>query len=298
MDQAIDSMNMMVCHEPSYKCRDYLDRRKQRCEPDSHSTVLPSSDDCIDVICREKMCEWSYRVCEHFSTSREIVAIAFSYLDRFVDRCSCDRTAFKLAAMTTLYMATKIFNSKQIAICSLVELSRGEFEMRHIAEMEKIILETLAWRVNPPTSQAYISELVTLLSLKDEATEQYIYNCAMFFAELSVYDYSFVVEDRLLIGLAALLNAIDSSEPDVAVQKSKEIMMTKLKDSLEVRFDDETIEHAQRRLWYLYSCSAEMDEQEANPPQALQWRTAPVTVNKRSEAGSHSPISVDMKGRL
>ena len=60
----------------------------------------------VDAVCREKMCEWSYRVCDHFHVPRDMVAISFSYLDRFLDRCQCDRTTFKLAAMTTLYMAT------------------------------------------------------------------------------------------------------------------------------------------------------------------------------------------------
>jgi hypothetical protein len=50
----------------------------------------------VDESCREKMCEWSYRICDHFNTSREIVAIAFNYLDRFNDVTRCDRTAFKI----------------------------------------------------------------------------------------------------------------------------------------------------------------------------------------------------------
>jgi hypothetical protein len=100
----------------------------------SENSSLLAADG-VDVVCREKMCDWSYRVADHFRTDRETVAYSFSFLDRFVDHCCTDRTAYKLAAMTTLYLATKMFNNKIISIASLAELSRGEFDIHHIAEV-------------------------------------------------------------------------------------------------------------------------------------------------------------------
>ena len=120
----------------SYRCENYIGRRSREI---CHRVGSHCDKEEIDVVCRKVMCEWSYRIVDHFRGDREIVAIAFSCLDRFVDRCSCDRTAFKLAAITCLYVSIKAFGRKHISIKSLAKLSRGEFDSDHIAEMERII---------------------------------------------------------------------------------------------------------------------------------------------------------------
>jgi hypothetical protein len=85
--------------------------------------------------------------------------MSFSFLDRFVNLCSCDRSAlFMLAAMTTLYLAAKVNGAHAISIHSLAKLSRDEFEISHISEMETIILQMLQWKLNPPpTAQSFVS---------------------------------------------------------------------------------------------------------------------------------------------
>jgi hypothetical protein len=49
------------------------------------SLVLEDEEGAIDAIYRLRMSEWSYRVIDYFGVSREIVAISFDYLDRFID---------------------------------------------------------------------------------------------------------------------------------------------------------------------------------------------------------------------
>jgi Cyclin, N-terminal domain/Cyclin, C-terminal domain len=244
----------------------------------------------VDATCREKMCEWSYRVCDHFHTPREIVAFSMSFLDRFVDRryssdcrdgatttsvsasCCCDRTTFKLASMTTLYLATKVFNGKQISIGTLAELSRGEFDVAHIAEMERSILETLDFRLSPPTIQAFIGLFIQLIPASDDVsdddkftTAREIYQRAIFFAELCAYDYSLILHDRSLVAVAAILNAIEGGDgmedPIMAEDMRVNFLesVNRLDVPLHIDEDDleEQLESTQARLWYVYSCSAQ-----------------------------------------
>jgi|AntRauTorckE5430_2_1112549.scaffolds.fasta_scaffold10294_1 hypothetical protein len=42
-------------------------------------------NEAADPIYRLRMADWSYRIIDYFGASREIVAIAFDYLDRFLD---------------------------------------------------------------------------------------------------------------------------------------------------------------------------------------------------------------------
>jgi hypothetical protein len=279
---------MMQQDSGVYLCRDYLKRRMpQAASPEA----CPPEDTIVDAVCREKMCEWSYRVCDHFHSGREVVAISFSYLDRFIDKCSCDRTTFKLAAMTTLYMATKIFNTRQITICSLAELSRGEFEMSHIADMEAIILQTLEWRMHPPTSQCFINHIHHLLPCTDQVSSA-IYQRANFFVELALYDYSFVTRERSLITIAALMNAMEGMDDSMISPEQQLRFLKDLQFSFGLVYSEEIIETSRNRLWYVYSTSAQYKEDDIITPQALKETHEKECTGSDVSSVSHSPVSV------
>lgn len=305
VDRTIDVLETMLCHGKVYSCRDYIGRRRARKESFASSSSCEKSpclddradpDEDIDALCREKMCEWSYRVSEHFRTSREIVAISQTFLDRFVDRCSCDRTAFKLAAMTTLFMATKMFNAKQISIQSLADLSRGEFEESHIAEMERIIIETLDWRLNPPTSQAFINSFHDILMIpQTDETARLIHQRSSFFAELAVYDYNFVTEEPCIVAVGALLNAFESLEESGL----RDDLHVKLVDyilpcELNFQIKKTKLDRIRARLWYLYSCSEQvLDDGSYSACRKEQPSCGePLEETTSREGKMHSPVSV------
>jgi Cyclin, N-terminal domain/Cyclin, C-terminal domain len=298
----------------------------------------------VDATCREKMCEWSYRVCDHFHTPREIVAFSMSFLDRFVDRryssnsghctaaaaaaaagCDFDRTGFKLAAMTTLYLATKVFNGKQISIGTLAELSRGEFEVAHIAEMERVILATLDFRLSPPTIQAFIGFFIQLIPVTSNHHEgndndddkltarREIYQRAIFFAELCAYDYSLIRHNRSLLAVAAILNAMEGGGDDDMLEdpimaEDMRVDFIESVNRLDVpllhidEHDDdclEQLESTQARLWYLYSCSAQEQAEGIHPCGSSSSSSHHKRVIGRhhhhikgDSHHSHSPVSV------
>mmetsp|Transcript_4709 Transcript_4709/g.6705 ORF Transcript_4709/g.6705 Transcript_4709/m.6705 type:complete len:176 (-) Transcript_4709:862-1389(-) len=61
---------------------------------------------------RSKICEWCYRVIDHFQYDRKVVSIAIDYFDRFLmahpGADSMSSRNYQLAAMTSLYIAMKI----------------------------------------------------------------------------------------------------------------------------------------------------------------------------------------------
>jgi Cyclin, N-terminal domain len=294
-EHTLDCLDVLIAQDAVYKARDYIGRRRKR-GANAVDTVSP--DDAVDPACREKMCEWSYRICDHFDTSREIVAFAFSFLDRFIDRCSCDRTAFKLAAMTSLYAATKMLNVKQLSIASLCELSRGEFQAEHIAQMERIILTTLDYRVNPPTVQAFIQQLRVLFPSMDTMVADAIYKRAIFYAELSVYDYAFVTEHRYQIAVACILNAFLDIEGEYIAEQLQDEFLGTLSDSLCVEVDFVALEQTQGRLWYLYGCSAESQFDGIHQHADYTERSIKCSSSEQFENFAYSPVSVVAKGRV
>lgn len=258
---------MMGLSESVYSCSDYIGQRAVKESNPCHNQLAipeyPVNHDKVDTVCREKMCEWSYRVSDHFKMSREIVAVSFSYLDRFVEKCDCDRSAFKLAAMTTLYMANKIYGGPHtLTIGALADLSRREFETSHISEMESIILKTLAWRLHPPTIQCFIDSFYHYISVPCNGfISTALYRRARFFAELAIYDYAFVSEDRSLLAIASLINAMEGME-NIPIEQET-YFLDAINTAFDLKHTTDDVERARNRLWYIYSMSAQYKEDDA-----------------------------------
>lgn len=139
-----------------YKCQDYFSpefQAKQAEEfannPHLHyfisgsntgSSFGSSSKTRINECWREKICEWSYQVIDHFDFNRELVSISLSYLDRYLCSCPVNRKVFQLAGMTSLFLAIKLYEPSKIKMSSFIELSRGYFSTQHLAAMERSIL--------------------------------------------------------------------------------------------------------------------------------------------------------------
>jgi hypothetical protein len=194
-------------------------------------------------------------------------------------------------------MATKILSPSQISIRSLVELSRGEFDSYHIKDMESLILETLSWRMNPPTVQLFIHQLLTLLPHTADAfyTEELLQR-ANFFAELSVYDYSFVNKSRYMLAVACMLNGMEILEDEYHTQGCEIGFLATLKASTDVDLNHQVLERAQARLWYLYSCSAQRTEEDNIKPLLYSNRHAVKFLSPEREKTDlgHSPVSVNL----
>lgn len=143
---------------------------------------------------RRKICEWSYRVVDHFRIDREVVSVAMNFFDRFLsmhntqepEACPCpscqravDSQTFQLAAMTSLYLAIKLHaescgpesldseerrpRRKKLKLTSFVDLSRGQFSAEDICSMERRMLATLNWKVHPTTPSSVVSFLLRLM---------------------------------------------------------------------------------------------------------------------------------------
>ena len=134
---------------PDYLSLTFKEEQAKKSSPDDESksdilsTELESSSSSssgVNEIWREKICEWSYQVVDHFDFSRETVNVSLSYLDRFLASRPANKKFFQLAAMTSLYIAVKLYEPGILTPASFVELSRGFFTEDHVTAMEESIL--------------------------------------------------------------------------------------------------------------------------------------------------------------
>jgi hypothetical protein len=193
-------------------------------------------------------------------------------------------------------MAMKLFNAREISMRSLAELSRGEFDMAHIAEMEGIILKTLSWRLNPPTPQCFINALYGLLPSASTPVKRAICQRATFFVELSLFDYCFVTQPRSAIALAALLNAMEGMDETVVSKQDQLEFVKTLRETVKVEHSEEKVESIRNRLWFIYSQSVQYqaDSEDFGMTQPSEAPVNNLTMKRSPSEGelSQSPVSV------
>jgi len=112
----------------------------------SAASSSAGSSSSINETWREKICEWSYQVVDHFDFSREVVSVSISYLDRYLATRAVNKKMFQLAAMTTLFIAIKLYEPGRLSIPSMIELSRGYFMVEQMSAMEMSILRCVSRR--------------------------------------------------------------------------------------------------------------------------------------------------------
>jgi Cyclin, N-terminal domain/Cyclin, C-terminal domain len=166
---------------------------------------------------REKICQWSYNVVDHFDLPREVVAVSLDLFDRYLatrgNQCSGNMAL--LASLTTLHIAIKVHSEKNIKLTTLASLSRGQFESEHIEQMEWRIMNALGWQLHPPTLFAFVSHLLMLFPGDvHHLVRKELFEVAIYMAELSVCDSFFVKYPASAVAMAAIINVMDDMPID------------------------------------------------------------------------------------
>lgn len=168
----------------------------------------------VDDSCREKIVSWCYRVVDYFGLRRDTVYMAMSYLDRFMSMHSMERYTYKLAATTALLLAIKIHQPRQINLKHTIkDFSNGQFDSDDVIRMELIMLRSLSWKLHPPSPSDFILRLISWHSFSQCRIQEFdlenLKNMAIFFVELSVWDYSLSTKKPSIVATCAILNAIE-----------------------------------------------------------------------------------------
>jgi len=269
-----------------YEVADYLAMTSWQ---DSMMSKHAVSSTAVDEYCREQICEWTFRVVDYFRIDREVVTLSLSYLDRFLSICNCDRAMFKLAATATLYIAVKLFYPNKLGDLGILsDLSRGEFNMRDVAEMEAHIITSLDWKLHPPTASCMTQLLLDYLELDDlnEQGIEELYANAAFFSELSVCDYFFVDKSPSIVALACILNALEGMmQTESALVKHVQTL----------GFPQTTDLHSCRcSLWKLYERSEEcaLHATFAPQPKLLPFHQQGRIIKRAETLPASSPVTV------
>lgn len=214
--EAVTSIEAMYMQEQTaYQTEDYLPQLQGVESLLTSSDVLPQQHQPVDKECRSKMAEWCFLVVDFCGFNRDTVSIAMNCLDRFLmtpsgQEAIMDRKIFQLAAMTSLYTAVKVHESKAIEPKVIASLSRGSFTEAEVTDMERRMLLAIQWQINPPTAMSFVHHFVTLLekgSMEDSDMIG-VLAFAEFQTELAVSTHTFAGIGASTVAFAALSNAL------------------------------------------------------------------------------------------
>jgi predicted DNA-binding protein (MmcQ/YjbR family) len=94
--------------------------------------------------------------------------------------------------------------------------------------------------------------------------------------------------------VSCILNALEGMDDEHVSQDLRQDFLDTFQSKLSLQFEDDEIETSQGRLWYLYTCSAEVKDDKVLPLHVSKERL----MKQRSQSGlygaAYSPVSVNM----
>lgn len=189
---------------------------------------------------RQQMLDWSYLVMDSFGIDRDVVAVSFNILDRYVaaetkSNIPITREDFQLFSMTSLFIGVKLLESypRKITADALVDMSRGFYAPEDILHTEQEILKSLGFYLNPTTAigfcRIYWEMFPVPISFDFKAHCQTI-------AEAALSDTFFMTKKPSTIGLVAVLLAARAEGISNGVCEE---FMSQVKDTVNMQCQDD-----------------------------------------------------------
>lgn len=180
------------------------------------------------------ICEWWYQFVDHYNFDREVVSVALNYFSRYIlkQQSSNPLTPEKLqrAAMTSMFLAIKIH-----AVCeeglaeararALSRLAYGHFDAREILAMELDMLQTLDWRLNPPTMHQFAMGYSQLhpIGSRDANLTDYLYEITRYQMELAIFFPELMMNYKpAVLAYAGMLRAEEELDPRLLTTETRE----------------------------------------------------------------------------
>ena len=204
LDEVRAQLEALKHLEMQYRPQDYMDR----------SSV---GSDCCDSY-RVSIVEYLYRMVDLGKFSRNTVAYAVSnIMDRYLSLPSnhlilLDQDKYEMVALTSLFVASKLLEGKNIGVDTLVSLADGDYTEQDFVNLEQSILTSLQWKVgHGPTALSFV-ELYLQFLPKDSCPilKRSMLNHVKYQLELAVPDYDLMIHNKPSeLALAAIYNALE-----------------------------------------------------------------------------------------
>eukprot|EP00526_Cylindrotheca_closterium_P017312 CAMPEP_0113620736 /NCGR_PEP_ID=MMETSP0017_2-20120614/10574_1 /TAXON_ID=2856 /ORGANISM="Cylindrotheca closterium" /LENGTH=312 /DNA_ID=CAMNT_0000530421 /DNA_START=61 /DNA_END=999 /DNA_ORIENTATION=- /assembly_acc=CAM_ASM_000147 len=221
---------------------------------------------------RYTMVDWFQKIMGTFQYQNETIEVTMSILDRYVaakPELMKQSKAYKLAALTSLYVAAKMHEQCCLTPHHVNDLSTDIHSIERIEQEELEILKAIGWRVNPPTTTAFCRELFSIIPTDLIRKEEIV---GIFKMQMNhmMNEEIFVTEKASMIVLAALYNAITSVHKAEKMPKYLELRLFSALGLSKSEDAKESISKLRELLLTVSLARNEQDEEEENQDDAVR----------------------------
>ena len=160
---------------------------------------------------RRQMATWCIQISKMLDQQIETVEVALSILDRAPaadPKLAEDPETYQLACVGSLYIATKLYEKKQLSLGAMTHLCLNRFYEYQIEAMELRLLASIQWRVNPPTAVSFARLLLKIARLHENHREILIMEEVKKQVEKAVVEEYFLTVKASTLAFAAVMNGL------------------------------------------------------------------------------------------
>ena len=231
----------------------------------------------IDEKCRTAMVGWYQEIAMKLNLRPNTLWIAISFFDRYLSsgkgksrQALQDKYVFQLAAITTFYIAVKLYEDFVFSIDTLSKIIKGFYSKEDILRLEEDVISSLDFRLSIPTPIDFSRLLVMFLphdiqvskvNLLDECQKKVAYTST---------DMYFTLCKPSVVGASCLISTL--IDMDIMSSTQRRVFYSKVASVVDLI----DVIQAQNRLLAKTKCS----------------KSPPSTKKKKSSAASKSKVKV------
>eukprot|EP00878_Enallax_costatus_P000807 GHUV01000931.1.p1 GENE.GHUV01000931.1~~GHUV01000931.1.p1 ORF type:complete len:403 (+),score=88.50 GHUV01000931.1:210-1418(+) len=172
---------------------------------DPHTQAAAGASEFLTPGMRMIVVSWMVEVAEEFRMQQETLHLAVGLLDRFLNTSQdVPRCVLQLLAVACILLAAKDLEVIQPSVEQLCAVTANHFKSHDLLRMERIVLDTLEFRLTSPSSYTFLHLLAQACS---NSVTPAVLSLAMYLCELAVLEYDMHLYAHSTRAAAALLLA-------------------------------------------------------------------------------------------
>lgn len=150
----------------------------------SHAFLDAMQQKVVTPVMREIVVDWLMEVAAEYHARCTTLALAVSYMDRFLSLVKVPVDVLQLVAVTCMLLASKIEETNPPSIADVVYICDHTYTAEMVLSMEKFILNQLKFTLTTPTPFTILGHLAELIA----PAQQYVNDVAQFAAHFALFD--------------------------------------------------------------------------------------------------------------
>lgn len=157
---------------------------------------------------RYRIARWLLTASDELNISRETALIALTYCDRYMMKRHVEKQVYQLASITSLFIASKLFEKRPIKMATLVRYTQRVFPPLAITRLEKDILHWNATFMYPPTACYFAMMFINGVYGSTSTIKSFIENIE-FNIQLASCDFYFLRYKPSTVAVASIMIAFE-----------------------------------------------------------------------------------------